>query len=91
MNLDVFKHSKETEYLLLSINKNFGALVEQTHRRTQKTLSFRLTQPKENLSFTPPISIKRSWLVGLTSLEQYNSKLNEPEKNTNFELYTGFF
>ena len=56
-NLDGFFLEKKTEKLLLSIAKNFAALIEQTHTKPQETLEVRLTQPGETFPFTPPINI----------------------------------
>ena len=37
----------KTEDLLLSMTKSFETLFEQTHKKPQETLEFKLTKPKE--------------------------------------------
>ena len=39
MNLDMFKPSKETEDLLLSITKNYKTLIDQTYKKVKKHLN----------------------------------------------------
>ena len=73
MNLNMIRPKNETEYLLLSITKNCETLIKQTHGKAEETLEFKLTKPRETFHFNPPISIEGSWMVGLTSLEVYNS------------------
>ena len=78
----------QTEDLLLSITKNCETLIEQTHRKPEETLEFKMTKPKETIHFKPPIQIKGDWMIGLTDLEVYNSIFNiTGENNGRFELY----
>ena len=77
----------KTEDLLLSITKNCGTLVEQTHTKPQEVLEFKMTKPRERFPFISPIQIKGFWMIRLTSLENYNSIFNITEKNNKFELY----
>ena len=65
----------ETEDFLLSTTRNCETLIKQTHTKPRKTMEFRLTKPRETFQFKPPISIDASWMIGLTSLEVYNSIL----------------
>ena len=76
----------EAEDLLLSITKNCELLIEQTHRKAEETLEFKMITPKEAYHFNPPIHIKGEWMIGLTSLEVYNSVFNITEENNKFEL-----
>ena len=69
----------ETEYLLLSITKNCETLFEQTHRKAEETLEFKMIKLRETFHFNPPILIEGSWMVGLTDLEVYNSFFNITE------------
>ena len=69
MNLDMIRLKKETEELLLTITKNCETLIDQTHRKAEDTLEFKMTKPKETFHFKPPISIEGSWMIGLTDLE----------------------
>ena len=77
----------ETEDLLLSITKNCETLIEQTHRKQEETLEYKMTKPRETFHFKPPIPIEGSWMIGLTDLEVYNSIFNLTEENNKFKLY----
>ena len=77
----------ETEDLLLSITKNCEKLIEQTHWKPQETLAFKMNKPRESFHCKPSIQIQGSWMIGLTSLEVYNSIFNITEENNKFELY----
>ena len=81
----------ETEDLLLSITKNCEKLVEQTHRKPEETLEFKMTKPREIFHFKPPIHTKEDWMLGLIVLEIYNSIFNITKENNKFELYTDTF
>ena len=73
MNLNMIPPKNETEDLLLSITRNCQKLFKQTHRKPEGTLEFKVTQPRESFSFKLPIQIEGSWMIGLRSLEVYNS------------------
>ena len=75
----------ETEDFLLSITKNCETLIDQTHRKAEETLEFKMTKPRETFHFKPPIQIV--WMIGLTDLEVYNSVYNITEENNKFQLY----
>ena len=77
----------KTEDLLLSITKNCQTLIEQTHRKPEETLEFKMVKPREVFHFTPPIEIKEDWMLGLVDLEVYNSIFNITEENNKFEIY----
>ena len=77
----------ETEDLLLSITKNCETLIEQTHRKPEETLEFKMIKSKETFHFNPPIQLKEDWMLGLIDLEVYNSFFNITEENNKFELY----
>ena len=77
----------QTEDLLLSITKNCETLIEQTHRKAEETLEFKMNKSREIFHFSPPIQIKGDWMIGLTDLEVYNSIFNITEENNKFELY----
>ena len=78
MNLDIISPRNESEDLLLRISKNCETLIEQTQTEPQEVLDFKLTQPRETVSFKTSINLDLAskWLVGLTSLEVYNSIIN---------------
>ena len=75
MNLNMIRPKNETEDLLIPITKNCEALIEQTHRKAEETLEFKMIKPRETFRFNPPISIEGSWMIGLTDLEVCNSFL----------------
>ena len=81
----------ETDNLLLSITKNCETAIKQTHTKPQETLELKLTGTGGYFSFKPTISIERSWLFGLTSLEVYIFIFKITEENNKFELYTDTF
>ena len=91
MNLYMNQPKKETEVLLLSITKNCQTLIEQTHRKTEETLEFKMIKPKETFHINPAIHIKGDWMLGLTDLEVYISIFNITKENNKFELYTDTF
>ena len=67
--------------------EKYQTLFEQTRRKAEETLDFKMNKLKEIFHFKPPIPIERSWMIGLTDLEVYNSIFNITEENTKFELY----
>ena len=87
MNLNMITPKNKTEDLILSITKNCETLIEQTHRKLEETLEFKMTKPREKFHFTPPMEIKEDWMLGLVDLEVYNSIFNITETNNKFELY----
>ena len=54
----------EIENPLLSITKNCEKLIEQTHRKAEQTLEFKLTKSRKTIQFNPP---KNDWLDNLRS------------------------
>ena len=91
MNLNMIQPKNETENLLLSITKNCEKLVEQTHRKPEETLEFKMLKPRETFHFNPLIQVKGDWMIGLIDLEIYNSIFNITKENNKFELYTDTF
>ena len=87
MNLNMIRPKNQTEDLLLSITKNCETLIEQTHRKAEETLEFKMNKSRETFHFKPSIQIKGDWMIGLTDLEVYNSIFNITEENNKFELY----
>ena len=81
----------ETENLLLSITKKCERLVEQTHRKPEETLEFKMLKSRETFHFNPSIHTKGDWMLGLIDLEVYNSVFNITTENNKFELYTDTF
>ena len=87
MDLNMIRPKNETEDLLLSITKNCQTLIEQTHRKAEETLEFKMIKPKETFHFKPPIQVKGDWMIGLVYLEVYNCIFNIKEENNKFEIY----
>ena len=87
MNLNMIIPKNETEDLLLSITKNCETLIEQTHRKAEETLEFKMDKSRQTFHFNPPIQIQGDWMIGLTDLEVYNSIFNITEENIKFEIY----
>ena len=87
MNLNIIRPKNETEDLLLSLTKNCEMLIEQTHRKAEETLEFKMNKSREIFHFSPPIQPKGEWMIGLVDLEVYNSIFNITEENNKFEIY----
>ena len=51
MNIKMVRPKTKTEDLLLSITKNCETVIEQTHRKAEGTLEFKLTKPRETFHF----------------------------------------
>ena len=83
----MIRPKNETEDLLLSITKICENQIEQTHKKTEKTLEFKMIKPRETFHFKPPIKVKGDWMIGLPDLEVYNSIFNITKVNNKFELY----
>ena len=81
----------EIEDLLLSITKNCEALVQQTHRKPEETLEFKMLKSRETFHFNPPIHTKGDWMIGLIDLEIYNSIFYITEENNKFMIYLDTF
>ena len=83
----MIRPKNETEDLLLSITKNCETLIEQTHRKAEETLEFKMIKPRETFHFKIPFQVKGDWMLGLVDLEVYNSIFNITEENNKFKLY----
>ena len=66
-------------------------MVEQTHRKPEETLEFKMTKPREIFHFKTPIHTKGEWMLGLVDLEVYHSIYNITKENNKFELFTDTF
>ena len=87
MNLNMIRPKNETKDFLLSITKICQTLIEQTPRKAEETLEFKMIKPRETFHFKPPIQVKGYWMIGLVDLEVYNSIFNITKDNNKFELY----
>ena len=83
----MIRPKNETEDLLLSITKNCETLIEQTHKKPEETLEFKMTKPTKTFHFKPSIHVKENRMLGLVKLEVYNSIFNITEENNKFEIY----
>ena len=81
------KPKNDIEDLLISISENCETLIEQTHRKPEETLEFKMTKPKETFHFKQAFEVKEDWMLGLVNLEVYNSIFNKTEENNKFEIY----
>ena len=57
MNLNMIRLKNETEDLLLSKTKFCETLIEQTHRKPEETLEFKMIKPREIFHFKPPMDL----------------------------------
>ena len=91
MNLNMVRPKTETEDLLLSFTINCETPVQQTHRKPEETLEFKMIKSRETFHFKQSIHLKGDWMLGLVDLEVYNSFINITKENNNLELYTDTF
>ena len=70
----------------MSIAKSNLDIVEYTLSKPQETLEFKMNKQKEYFSFDIPLELPEQWMMGVTSLEVYNTVYNITEKNNKFKL-----
>ena len=87
MNLKMIRSKNEIENFLLSISKNCETLIYQSRTHPQETLEIKKSKTRETFHLNPPIQIEGDWMIGLTSLENYNSLFNTTEENNKVEFY----
>ena len=88
MDLSKFVTYDKKESLLLSIAKSNQEIVENTHSKPQETLEFKMNKQKESFSFDIPLELPEQWMMGVTSLEVYNTVYNITEKNNKLKFFT---
>ena len=86
MDLSNFVTYDKKESLLLSIAKSNLDIVENTLSKPQETLEFKMNKQKESFSFDVPLELPEQWMMGVTSLEVYNSVYNITNKNNSFQI-----
>ena len=86
MDLSNFVTYDKKESLLLSIAKSNQEIVENTHSKPQETLEFKMNKQKESFSFDVPLELPEQWMMGVTSLDVYNSVYNITNKNNSFQI-----
>ena len=70
----------------MSIAKSNQEIVENTHSKPQETLEFKMNKQKESFSFDIPLELPEKWMMGVTSLEVYNTVYNITEKNNKLKI-----
>ena len=86
MDLSSFVTYDKKESLLLSIAESNQEIVENTHSKLQETLEFKMTKQKESVSFDVSLLLPEKWMMGVTSLEVYNTVYNITEKINKLEI-----
>ena len=86
MDLSSFVTYDKKESLLLSIANSNQEIVENTHSKPQETVEFKMTKQKESFSFDVSLLMPEKWMMGVTSLEVYNTVYNITEKNNELEI-----
>ena len=74
--------------LLLLIKKHTDTLIEQTKRKPQETLDFKMKKQLQTFTFNPPINLveEGKWLMAVSSLECTNSVFNLINENNSFSI-----
>ena len=88
MDLSNFVTYDKKESLFLSIAKSNLDIVENTLSKPQENLEFKMNKQKESFSFDVPLELPEQWMMGVTSLEVYNTVYNITEKNNKLKLFT---
>ena len=86
MDLSNFVPYDKKESLLLSIAKSNLDIVENTLTKPQETLEFKMNKQKESFSFDIPLELPEQWIMGVTSLEVYNTVYKITEKNNKLKI-----
>ena len=86
MDLSNFVTYDKKESLLSSIAKSNLDIVENALSKPQETLEFKMNKQKESFSFDIPLDLPEQWMMGVTSLEVYNTVYNITEKNNKFKI-----
>ena len=86
MDLSNFLTYDKKESLLLSFAKSSLDIVKNTLSKPQETLEFKMNKQKESFSFDIPLELPEQWMMGVTSLEVYNTVYNITEKNNKLKI-----
>ena len=86
MDLSSYITYDKKESLLLSIAKSNQEIVEITHSKPQETLEFKMTKQKESFSFDIPLILNEKWMMGVTSLEVYNTVYKITNSNNKLQI-----
>ena len=76
--------------LLLLIKKHTDTLIEQTKRKPQETLAFKMNKQMQTISSSPPISLVEEGkeLLAVKCFEATNSVFNITNENFSFSIST---
>ena len=85
MALSNFITFDKKESLLLNIAKSNQEIVENTHSKPQETLEIKMTKQKESFAFDVPLLLPEKRMMGVTSLEVYNTVYNITDSNNKLE------
>ena len=74
--------------MLLLNKKHTDTLIEQTKTKPQETLEFKMIQPKQTFSFSPPINLveEGTWLLAVSLFDCTNSVFNIIDENNSFSI-----
>ena len=70
----------------MSIAKSNLDIVENTLSKPQETLEFKMNEQKESFSFDVPLELNEQWMMGVTSLDVYNTVYKITEKNNKLKI-----
>ena len=86
----MYRSRHEAEDILLYITPNCETLIKQTQKKPLEILKLKLTQRQPSFSFSPDLNFgsESNWLIGLTSLKEYNSIFIKTQAGTKIELST---
>ena len=73
MNLSNLVTYGKKASLHLSIDNSKKENVENTHCKPQETLEFKMDDQTELFALDEPLALREKWMMGLTSLEIYNT------------------
>ena len=93
MNLNMVRPKNKTGGFLLSKTENCETLIEQTHRKAEEILEFKVIKPRKTFHFNPTVESKQDWMIRFLSSEVYSSFFfkKKAEKNNKFSCYTDTF
>ena len=69
------------------MTKNCETLPNQTHRKAEETLEFKMAKPRRTFHSNRADEVTEDSMIGLTSLEVYISLFSITKGNNNFKLH----
>ena len=61
-------------------------LLKIPYSTPQETLEFKMTEQKESFPLDIPLELPEKWMMGVTSLELYNTVYNITEKHNKLKI-----